>query len=117
MKVDRSTVNTELKAIKRFFNRAVELGYLRESPAGKVRLLSVARKNPRFFLETEVALILEDCDDAWAKVIYLTLLYTGLRIGELVNLEWDDVDFENRRITVRPKDFWKPKDCGLAHKS
>jgi len=31
-----------------------------------------------------------------------------MRIGELVNLEWDDIDFVRRTITIRPKDFWKP---------
>lgn len=107
--VERSTVNTELKAIKRFFNRAVELGYLRESPARKVKLLSLARSNPRFFGEGEASLILEDCDDVWARELHLFLLYTGLRIGEAQNLEWADLDFEARRIIARPKDFWKPK--------
>ncbi len=37
------------------------------------------------------------------------LLFTGMRIGELVNLEWEDIDFERQRIIVRPKKFWKPK--------
>ena len=32
-----------------------------------------------------------------------------MRIGELTNLEWDDVDFEGRKIKIRNKDFWKPK--------
>lgn len=59
--------------------------------------------------EGEVSLILEECEDAWARDIYLFLLYTGLRIGEAQNLEWGDVDFEARRIIVRSKDFWKPK--------
>jgi len=107
--VERSTVNTELKAIKRFFNRAVELGYLKESPARKARLLSLAKRHPRFFSEGEVSLILEYCKNEWACELYLFLLYTGLRIGEAQNLEWGDVDFEARRIIVRPKDFWKPK--------
>lgn len=107
--IERSTVNTELKGIKRFCNRAVELGYLRESPARKVKLLATARKNPRFFDEEEVARILAVCKDERAREIYVVLLYTGLRIGELVNLEWSDVDFVRRAITVRPKAFWKPK--------
>ena len=107
--VERSTVNTELKGIKRFLNRAVELCYLKDSPARKVRLLSTARRNPRFFSEAEAALILNDCEDEWVREIYLILVYTGMRIGELVNLEWDDVDFVRRTITIRPKDFWKPK--------
>ena len=32
-----------------------------------------------------------------------------MRIGELINLEWDDVEFKTRRIVVRTKAFWKPK--------
>jgi integrase len=107
--VERSTVNTELKAIKRFFNRAVELNHLRDSPARKVKLLTTAKRRPRFFSESEVALILEDCRDSWVRKIYLALLYTGMRIGELVNLEWEDIEFERRRIIIRPKQFWKPK--------
>jgi site-specific recombinase XerD len=107
--VERSTVNTELKGIKRFFNRAVELCYLKESPAKKVKLLTTARKNPRFFSEEEVALILGDCKDERVREIYLVLLYTGMRIGELVNLEWDDVDLVRRTIAIRSKAFWKPK--------
>jgi len=107
--VERSTVNTELKGIKRFFNRAVELGYLRESPARKVKLLATARKNPHFFDEDEAALILNSCADEKTRDVYLVLLYTGMRIGELVNLEWDDIDFVRRVIAIRPKSFWKPK--------
>jgi integrase/recombinase XerD len=107
--IDRSTVNTELKSIKRFFNRAVELDYINKSPARKVKLLSTVRRNPRFFSEAEVAAILDECRDEWVRDIYITLLYTGLRIGELVNLEWDDIDLIRRIVVVRPKEFWKPK--------
>lgn len=110
--VERSIVNTELKAIKRFFNRAVELNHPRESPAKKVRLLTTAKRRARFFSESEVALILEDCRDFWVRKIYLALLYTEMRIGELVNLEWMDIDFERRRIVIRPKQFWRPKGKG-----
>lgn len=107
--IDRSTVNTELKYIKRFFNRAVELGYIMQSPAKKIRLLSTVRRNPRFFRESEVAAILDECGDEWVRDIYITLLYTGLRIGELVNLEWDDIDLIRRNVVVRPKELWNPK--------
>jgi len=107
--VAMSTVNTELKCIKRFFNRAVELGLLRDSPARRVELLKTPKKNPRFFDEAEMGLILDDCGDVWVRDIYLGLLLTGMRIGELVNLEWDDVDFAAQKIVVRAKTFWKPK--------
>src|SRR5659263_461642 len=36
-------------------------------------------------------------------------MFSGIRKGELRHLEWDDVDFENRLLHVRPKDTWRPK--------
>ena len=37
------------------------------------------------------------------------LMFSGIRKEELRHLEWDDVDFENRLLHVRPKDAWRPK--------
>jgi Site-specific recombinase XerD len=33
--------------------------------------------------------------------IFFTLIWTGIRLGELVALRWDDVDFENHEIHIR----------------
>jgi len=45
----------------------------------------------------------------WLKPIVTTLSLTGLRIGELVNLRWVDVDLEKRVLFVRVQEEWKPK--------
>jgi len=34
-------------------------------------------------------------------VFYATAIYTGLRAGEIAALEWSDVDFERRLVTVQ----------------
>lgn len=35
------------------------------------------------------------------KTMIITLIYTGMRLGELLGLEWKDIDFDNKIITVR----------------
>jgi len=32
-----------------------------------------------------------------------------MRLGELLNLTWSDVDFNLRKINIRAKEFWTPK--------
>jgi len=107
--IARSTLNTEIKAIKSFFNRAVELDYIQHSPARKVKLLRTTSSHPRYFEEEEVALILADETAKWARDAHMGFLLTGCRANEEANLEWTDIDFEGRKIIIRPKEFWKPK--------
>jgi len=57
--IARSTVNTDIKAIKSFLNRAVKLDYITHSPARKIKLLRTTSSHPRYFVEEEVALILQ----------------------------------------------------------
>jgi integrase len=56
--------------------------------------------------------VLEGETDKW-RAIFLTLLGTGLRIGELLALEWNDIDLENGIIHVR-KTLSRTKSKGLV---
>ena len=42
----------------------------------------------------------QDSDQNIAKIMKMAL-YTGMRKGEIFNLEWTDIDFINRLITIR----------------
>jgi integrase len=45
----------------------------------------------------------------WLKPVATASAWTGLRIGELINLRWADVDLEKRVLHVRVQEEWKPK--------
>lgn len=54
------------------------------------------------FSQADVDAILQASrlEGLWLEAIYATAFRTGLRLGELAALEWNDVDLENRLITV-----------------
>ncbi|MFZ3231739.1 MAG: site-specific integrase [Pseudobdellovibrio sp.] len=73
------------------------------SPAQMVQLNKAKdEKPPQVLSLVEIHRLIEmakQCDHKWYPV-WFTALNTGMRSGELYALEWTDVDFENRLITV-----------------
>jgi integrase len=47
--------------------------------------------------------------------LYVVALLTGLRLGELLGLHWDDVDLDHRRLVVR-RQLQRLKDIGLVER-
>ncbi len=108
-KIKPVTVNYELRFLKALFAYAIKYGYLKNNPLALIETFKVTAKSPRFFDKEETRLIMDNCGKRLYP-IFTTLLYTGMRMGELKNLEWDDIDFKNRLIRIRVKSFWEPKN-------
>jgi integrase len=55
----------------------------------------------------DLRLILENAPSGWPRQLFTVAALTGMRSGELRALRWEDVDFDNRAITVcRSADRW-----------
>lgn len=103
------TVNNEITMLRAIFNMAIKWGYLRENPTKDVSLLKTLDTRPfRFLTKEECKLLLENCGEKYYPVFY-TFIYTGKRRGELLNLEWNDIDFQRSKIMIHKKPFWSPK--------
>jgi len=103
------TVNNELRAIKRFLNVAKQLNYIKNNPAIGIKEVREAQKPPSYYREDEIKLMLEKAEGR-LKVMVVLLLQTGMRKGEINNLEWSDIDLENKTVSVNIKEDWSPKD-------
>ncbi|MEY8427507.1 Arm DNA-binding domain-containing protein [Lachnospiraceae bacterium 46-15] len=93
------TINNQLAAI---MNYAVRYYNLKDNPCRKAGTIGKDHADEmNFWTLEEFKLFLEKISDKPpAHAGFLTLYYTGLRIGELLALEYGDIDFENCTLTV-----------------
>lgn len=93
------TINNQLAAI---MNYAVRYYNLRENPCRKAGSIGKGRADEmQFWTTEEFKRFLEKISDKpQARVGFLTLYYTGLRIGELLALEYGDINFEDCTLAV-----------------
>lgn len=95
--------NNHLMLVKAMLNKAVEWRYLRENPLKNFKTLrNSSVREVRYLSVEEIDRILAEADPLMQKVITI-LLNTGLRRAELVYLEWEDIDFQNKLIKVQSK--------------
>ncbi|GIO22469.1 site-specific integrase [Oceanobacillus sp. J11TS1] len=97
-----STVKAYNRIFKMAINAAVDDEILPRNRFTKISIQEDRLKD-NFFTAAELNRLLETAKDFSNKTTYislLTLAYTGLRKGEALGLQWNDIDFKRKTITV-----------------
>ena len=71
-----------------------------KNPFSGIKVPYVESEPRRALTEEEVALITDNWRGARMGLAAMIMLYAGLRIGEVLALEWTDIDFAEHTITV-----------------
>ena len=98
-KVRPATVNRELACLKTAFNIAIKNGKAPTNPVAKVKMFPEPPTRLRFLTQDEARLLVRACDDKLRPLVVLAL-HTGMRRGEILNLRWRDIDFDNRLLWI-----------------
>ena len=103
------TIACDLVILRGLVKFALSRRYLTEDP-----LVGYKIKKPKLtpqpcWSPPEVELILSRSKRQPHHDVYVVLADTGMRVGELINLTWEDVDFRRNVIQIRAKKNWKPK--------
>ena len=93
------------RTLKAAFNKAVEWGYVNVNHFQKVKLPKKQQVNPAFMNCDQLTLICEKIESGVVKDIAIFGFYTGMRLNEIINLTWRNVDLEARIITVGDENF------------
>jgi len=104
----KNTSHSTITKLKAFLYAIFECGIDNDlcikNPARNVKPPSVAQGEKDAFTDLEISTILEYAateEGKWFKLAINTLLYTGLRRGELLGLMWDDIDLNNSVLRLR----------------
>jgi len=113
--VKPATTNRQINTIKGCLSRAVEWGAIDSHDLSKVKTLTVDNSKVRYLSKDEEARLrenLQTCDTDFLEVIVILALNTGMRKGELLSLDWNHVNFDNKILTV---DFQNAKSGNTRH--
>ncbi|MBR3511340.1 MAG: site-specific integrase [Clostridia bacterium] len=113
-------LNNIKKVLKSSFTYAYENDYIKINPSIGLKLpkYDVPPDDPaHIFTEEEIQLILNRFkNNHCVYYAMLTAYYTGLRIAEVFALTWDDIDFENRTISVNKNVLKKNQNGGTKQR-
>jgi integrase len=107
--LSKKTINNHLTSLRKLVNLAVEYGDLDRAP--KIRGFNI---KPRYITEDEflrfdeAERFLRAAAPEW-KAFLTTGIKTGLRVGELLALKWQDVDLVAGQLVVR-RTLWRKQE-------
>ena len=95
----KSVVNF-LVPLKEMFKHAVAWGFIKRDPSLYVKRPRVELEEMDFFTPEEIRLFLDNVNPN-CYTLFLTAVMTGMRRGELLALQWGDIDWNSNQISVR----------------
>lgn len=96
--LNNKTINNQLAMLSKFFKVAEEWGVLEKIP--KIKKLKAQPQKFDFLTEEECKLLLDNSEGYLKEMIFFAIK-TGLRFGELIAIDWNDIDLKEQLLTVR----------------
>lgn len=97
------TIDNIRRIISSFFAWLEDEDYIIKSPARRIKHVKTPKKVKSTFCDEDLELMREGCSNLRDLAVVDMLASTGMRIGELVNLNIDDVNLNERECLVTGK--------------
>lgn len=98
-----SSLGHRIRCVKSLFRWSHEEGYILKNPAAKLKEPKLGKRIPKFLSELEIEHLREACQTTMENALFEFMYSTGCRIGEVVKLDCDDIDFRTNSVIVQGK--------------
>ncbi len=104
----KSTVARKLATLRSFYKFCVRRNYVQQNPLATIRMPKQEKRLPKFLNLDQINKLLSTPDDATLlgsrdRAMLEVMYSTGIRVSELVDLNFQDIDFEQQLVHVRGK--------------
>ena len=99
-KVSLHTAQQHLAYLRSAFNKAVNDKYLLSNPFNKINNFRIPERQPLFIDEPSFQTLLRVIDNQDIKDIVIFAVKTGLRLMELITLEWNQINFKDKYLIL-----------------
>ena len=110
-----SSVNDYRRALKASFNRAKYKNHLKNNPFDQLQPIRVVKNQPQIVEKEELDALLQIIEEQSIKDVISFALLSAKRHGEILNLKWDDIDYDNQLISIHSSQEYRVK-FGKDHK-
>ena len=102
-KLSSKTVLEHHRLLHSMLQQAVFWQMIPYNPASRVRPPKAKKPNINFYDDAQTIALIKalEGEELKFRVIILLTIFTGLRRGEVLGLEWQDINFKNSSLTVR----------------
>lgn len=98
-----SSLGHRIRFLKSIFNWAHGEGIIVKNPATKIKEPKLGKRIPKFLSEQEIELLRESCLTPLEKALFEFMYSTGCRIGEVIKLNREDINFHSQSVVVHGK--------------
>lgn len=101
--VSKVSMDNIRRVLSSFFSWLEEEDYIRKNPVKRIHKIKSIKTIKQAYTDENIENLKDNCSSLRDKVIIELLASTGMRVGELVNLNVTSIDFENKECIVLGK--------------
>jgi site-specific recombinase XerD len=104
-----TSVNIAYRSMKAVFSLAMKLEVIIKSPFRYSTAIKLADRKPAFLSHENLKSLLAVTSNTTLKDMFFIAALSGMRLSEIVNLKWSQIDFARREIMIQNSDDFTTK--------
>ncbi|MBC1358312.1 tyrosine-type recombinase/integrase [Listeria booriae] len=101
-RLSSNSINKHMILLKKLFDVAIDDNLIVRNPCIGIKKLKVVKQKMKFWTTSEFKRFISAIDEKdFVDIVFFTTAYlTGMRAGEMLALQWEDIDFGRNEIHV-----------------